>query len=162
MWAWSIPAITVTKNLTRIKGDNMAVLHDYKCLAHGFFEAWEDRCPHGCEGESIVKVFLQPVGTRSAATKHNDSTMRGLAQDYGMGDIKSVREGEAQPARFAQQPQNPYAVQWGNPNQISNYNTASISGESNNGLELAKQTGRINQLSPTAVTRDHENLSIQK
>ena len=140
----------------------MAVLHDYKCLAHGYFEAWDAKCPHGCDGESIVKVFLQPVGTRSDSTKHADTTMRGLAQDFGMSDVKSVREGEAQPARHPQQPQNPYAVRWGNPNQISNYNTASISGESNNGLELAKQTGRISELRPTAVTRDHENLAIQK
>jgi hypothetical protein len=142
-------------------GIEMAVLHDYKCLAHGYFEAWEPRCRHGCDGESVVKVFLQAVGTRSDSTKHADSTMRGLAQDYGMSDIKSVREGEAQPARFNQAPTNPYAVQWGNPSMISQYNTASIAGESTNGLQLGKETGKLGALRPSVVTRDHENLSIE-
>ena len=88
--------------------------------------------------------------------------MRGLAQDYGMSDIKSVREGEAQPARYNQAPSNPYAVQWGNPSQISQYNTAPIAGESTNGLQLGKETGKLGALRPSVVTRDHENLSIEK
>ena len=142
----------------------MAVLDDYKCLAHGYFEAWEAKCPKGCDGEAVVKVFLQPVGMRSDSTKHADTTLQGLAKEYGMSDIKSVREGEAQPARFGQQqrPQNPFAVQWGNPRQISGYNTAPIADESVNGLQLARDTGRLNSLKPSVVQHDHENLSIQK
>lgn len=141
----------------------MAVLDDYKCLAHGYFEAWEARCPKGCDGEAVVKVFLQAVGTRSESTRHADSTLKGLASEYGMSDIKSVREGEAQPARFAPaQQQNPYAVQWGDPKQIAGYNTAPIRDENVNGLQLAKETGKIDQLRPSVVRNDHENLSIQK
>jgi len=143
----------------------MAVLDDYKCLAHGYFEAWEAKCPKGCDGEAVVKVFLQPVGLKSDSTKHADSTLQGLAKEYGMSDIKSVREGEAQPARFGQQqrqPQNPFAVQWGDPRQISGYNTAPIADESVNGLQLARDTGRLNSLKPSVVQHDHENLSIQK
>jgi len=140
----------------------MAVLHDFKCMAHGYFEAWEPRCPKGCDGEAIVKVFLQAVGTRSDRTKNADSTMRGLAEDYGMSDIKSVREGEAQPARYPQQPQNPYAVQWGSPSSIGQYNTSPIADESVNGLQLAQATGRIKPLAPSIIQRDHENLSISK
>ena len=81
-----------------------------------------------------------------------------------MSDIKSVREGEAQPARFgqAQRQQNPYAVQWGDPKQIAGYNTAPIADESVNGLQLAKETGRLSSLKPAVVQHDHENLSIQK
>jgi hypothetical protein len=139
----------------------MAVLKDYKCLAHGFFESWEPRCKHGCDGEAIRVAFLQPVGLRSDNTRHADTTMQGLAQEFGMSDIKSVREGEAQPPRY-QQPQNPYAVQWGNPKQISGYNTSPIADESVNGLQLAQATGRIKPLAPSIVTRDHENLSISK
>jgi hypothetical protein len=141
----------------------MAVLHDYKCLAHGYFEAWEARCPKGCDGEAIVKVFLQAVGTRSDSTRHADTTLKGLASEYGMSDIKSVREGEAQPGRFGQQQQqNPYAVQWANPSQIAGYNTAPIRDENVNGLQLARETGKIDQLRPSVVRNDHENLSIQK
>jgi len=141
----------------------MAVLKDYKCLAHGYFEAWEPLCPKGCDGEAIMVAFLQPVGLRSDTTKHSDTTMRGLAQDFGMSDIKSVREGEAQPPRFGQQPQqNPYAVQWGNPSQISGYDIRPIADESVNGLQLAQATGRIKPLAPSIVQRDHENLTISK
>jgi hypothetical protein len=141
----------------------MAVLHDYKCLAHGYFEAWEPRCPKGCDGEAVVQVFLQAVGLRSDSTKHADSTLKGLASEYGMSDIQSVREGEAQPARFGQQKQqNPYAVQWASPSAISGYNTAPIRDESTNGLQLARETGKIDQLRPSIVQHDHENLSIQK
>lgn len=139
------------------------ILNDYKCLAHGYFEAWEARCPKGCDGEAVVKVFLQAVGTRSDSTRHADSTLKGLASEYGMSDIKSVREGEAQPARFAPaQQQNPYAVQWGDPKQIAGYNTAPIRDENVNGLQLARETGKIDQLRPSVVRNDHENLSIQK
>jgi hypothetical protein len=140
----------------------MAVLKEFKCLAHGFFDGWEPKCPHGCTGdELIMRVFLTPVGTQSDATRHNDSTLKSLAGEYGMTDIKSVREGEAQPGRF-QQPQNPYAVKWGSPSEIGNYNTASIRGESVNGLQSAKETGRINPLMPASVIKDHQNLQIEK
>ena len=34
----------------------MSVMHDYKCDLHGFFEAWEPVCPHGCtEGPELSK-----------------------------------------------------------------------------------------------------------
>ena len=135
----------------------MAVLKDYKCLAHGFFEAWEPRCPKGCDGEAIMVAFLQPVGTRSSSTVHADATMRGLAQDYGMTDIKSVREGEAQ-TMHRPPPQNPYAVQWGSPEQIGGYDLRPIADE-NVGVKLA---GNVPSLRPAFVQKDHENLSIQK
>lgn len=74
----------------------MAVLHDYFCTQHGVFEGWTDKCPcKPCTGD-ISKIFLQPVSIKSDSTKHTDSTLKGLAQDFGMTDIKSTREGESQ------------------------------------------------------------------
>jgi hypothetical protein len=74
----------------------MSVLKDYHCENHGIFEAWEPKCPmKHCNGELSV-VFLKPVGTKSAKTKHTDGTLKQLAIDYGMTDIKSTREGEHQ------------------------------------------------------------------
>jgi hypothetical protein len=141
----------------------MAVLHDYKCAAHGFFQAWEPKCKSGCTGDLIQKVFLQPVGMRSDSTRRSDETLGNLAKDYGMTNIQTPRGGESQmDASKRQQMQNPYAIQWGNPTAIGNYNTAPIAGESVNGLELGKETGRINPLRPTTVIKDHENLSIEK
>jgi hypothetical protein len=137
------------------------ILSDYRCFAHGIFEGWEAKCPHGCSGEFVEKVFLKPVGMMSDKTRHNDSTMKSLASDYGMTDIKSTREGEAQPSRFNQQ-KNPYAVQWADPKSIGSYNTTPIAGETTNGLQLGKETGLINPLRPNSVIKDHENLQIEK
>jgi hypothetical protein len=79
-----------------------------------------------------------------------------------MSDIKSTREGEAQPPRFGQQQQNPLATRWGAPTDIGNYNTAPIKDESVNGLQLGKATGKIDQLRPSVVRHDHENLKIKE
>jgi len=141
----------------------MAVLHDWKCLAHGYFEAWEAKCPHGCSGEVVQKVFLQPVGLKSDSTKRNDQNLNSLANDYGMTDIHTPRDGESQmDASKRQIMQNPYAVQWAAPQSISNYNTAPIADESVNGLQLGRETGKLNPLRPSVVTKDHENLTIEK
>ena len=74
----------------------MAVLHVYKCPTHGYFESFEAQCPMKQCSEEVAFVFLQPVGLRSDKTKHNDKTLKQLAMDFDMTDIKSVREGESQ------------------------------------------------------------------
>ena len=74
----------------------MAVTHDYHCSVHGYFESREPTCPmKACKGE-VMLVFLQPPAIGSATTKNIDATTKNLALDFGMTDIKSVREGEAQ------------------------------------------------------------------
>ena len=111
-------------------------------------------------------VFLQPVGMKSDKTKHADSTLRDLANDYGMSDIKSAREGDHQNNALlnnkqAAQPQNPFAVQWGNPSQIGNYNLNSIKGETVGGLSAVKESGiALRKPQPSVVIRDHENLKL--
>ena len=139
----------------------MSVLHDYKCLAHGYFEAWDAQCPHGCSGDSIQKVFLQAVGIKSDSTKRNDATLNNLATDYGMTDLHTPRDGESQ-MDAAKRQNNPFAIQWAKPTDIGNYNTAPIADESTNGLQLGRDTGKLNPLKPSVITRDHENLSIEK
>jgi hypothetical protein len=111
-------------------------------------------------------VFLQPVGMKSDKTKHADSTLRELANDYGMSDIKSAREGDHQnhallQNKIAAQPQNPFAVQWGNPSQIGDYNLNSIKGETVGGLSAVKENGiALRKPQPSVVIRDHENLKL--
>jgi len=76
----------------------MAILRSYKCPRHGFFEAWEPLCEHGCE--DVAVVFLRAPSMRdsvkSGRTKRNDNNLKQLAVDFGMTDIKSVKEGESQ------------------------------------------------------------------
>jgi len=74
----------------------MGILRDYYCDSHGIFEAWEPQCPmKHCKSEISV-VHLKPVGTRSDKTKKADKTIKNLALDFGMTDIKSTKEGEHQ------------------------------------------------------------------
>ena len=140
------------------------VLHDYKCPVHGFFESREAKCPSGCT--DVQMVFLQAVGLKSDNTKHADSTLKELARDYGMSDIKSAREGDHQNNALlnnkkAAQPQNPFAVQWGNPSQIGNYNLNSVRGETVGGLSAVKESGiALRKPQPSVVMRDHENLKL--
>lgn len=72
----------------------MGILRSYNCKKHGYFDAWEPECPHGCK--EVVQVFLKPFSIKSGRTKHADATLKGLAQDFGMTNIQSTREGEAQ------------------------------------------------------------------
>ena len=143
----------------------MSVVHDYKCPVHGFFESREAVCPAGCT--DVQMVFLQPVGLKSDNTKQADTTMRELAKDYGMSDIKSVREGEAQPhallnAKQKQMAANPFAVQWGSPTNVSNYNLNPIKDETVGGLTAVRNSGvTLATPKPGIVTNDHENLKIQ-
>lgn len=74
----------------------MAVLKDYKCEKHGFFESRKAECPmKDCHAEVMV-VFLQAPANVSLKTKKADKALDGLAQSFGMTDIKSTREGENQ------------------------------------------------------------------
>ena len=74
----------------------MAILRDYYCESHGVFEAWEAECPMKHCKATISIIHLKPVGTRSAKTAKTDETLKGLAKDFDMTDIKSTKAGEHQ------------------------------------------------------------------
>jgi hypothetical protein len=67
----------------------MAVLRDYQCLAHGNFEGFEAKCPYGCSDSFIKMIFLKPPGYHSDRTKGIDSTLKGLASDFGLTDMNN-------------------------------------------------------------------------
>ena len=139
----------------------MGVLNDYKCPAHGYFESKEPVCPHGCTDVQVV--FLQPVGMIGDRTKGSDKTLNQLALDFKMGDIKSVKEGEAQPPRFAKEtPQNPYAPRWGNAGDLGGFNLRSVAGESVSGIQAVKESSRLQGPRIGSYIADHQNLKIDK
>jgi hypothetical protein len=138
----------------------MGVLKDYKCPVHGYFESREAVCPAGCTDVNVV--FLKAVGVKSDGTKHNDRTLNQLALDFKMSDIKSTKEGEAQPARFAQ-PSNPFSPRWGSPAELGNYNLNRIRDESVSGMQAIKQTGTsLSGPKVGSYIADHQNLQIEK
>jgi len=68
----------------------MAVLKDYSCNAHGFFESWEPVCPKGCKGEGMIQVVhLQAASFNSASTKNLDNTIKGLAKQFNLTDMNN-------------------------------------------------------------------------
>ena len=71
----------------------MAVLNDYECLAHGHFDAFEAKCPHGCSKKFVKLVFLQAVGTRSRRTAGIDRELNNIARDYRLTDIRNDKDG---------------------------------------------------------------------
>ena len=76
----------------------MPILRDYKCPKHGFFESFDAECPKGCEG--VMEVQLAAPAIQSDRTKGADKTLKQLAMDFKMSNIKSTREGESQEGYF--------------------------------------------------------------
>jgi hypothetical protein len=139
----------------------MSVLNDYKCPAHGYFEGREPVCPHGCTDVQVV--FLQPIGVIGDRTKGSDKTLNQLALDFKMSDIKSVKEGEAQPPRFAKpQAENPFAPRWGSPGDLGGFNLRSVAGESVSGIQAVKGSNKLSGPRIGSYVADHQNLKIDK
>lgn len=62
------------------------VLKEYRCLAHGDFEAYKEICPHGCD--TVERVFRTAFSINGTA-KNIDKTLDTLAADYGMTDMRN-------------------------------------------------------------------------
>lgn len=160
----------------------MAVLHDYKCKEHGYFEAWEAVCPQGCT-EDVMLVFLQAPSLMSESTKKNDQTIKNLASDFGMTNLRSTKEGENQSGYFTRnnkskdidvesqsisRESNPRdAAIWGggfkNLNMksiLSGRAVQSVRGESV-GIN-PKEAGNLTGPRAASYTQDHDNLKIEK
>jgi hypothetical protein len=160
------------------------ILKDYHCSEHGYFEGWEERCPmKGCHGDVAV-VFLQPVALKSDRTKKADRTLEGLAEEFGMTDIKSTREGDHQTgyikrnnsqtdaeraaeaeAAAQKQPRPGDAAIWGGAGGMSlksvvNGQFKPVADEAVS--VLPKSVGNLTGPRTASYTADHENLSIQK
>lgn len=73
----------------------MAVIKEWRCMAHGCFDSTEPVCPKGCS--TVERVFLTPPGFTSDRTKHSDATFRQVAADFGMTNMRIRPE---EPARI--------------------------------------------------------------
>ena len=154
----------------------MAVLKDYKCDKHGYFESRAPKCPmKGCESEVMV-VFLQAPGLKSDKTKATDKNAKQLAMDFGMTNIKTAREGENQSGYFTRNNANTPEPQregrpgdaaiWGgqggmNMDSILKGNMfKSVAGEQV-GIN-PKEAGNLTGPRTASYIPDHQNLSIPK
>jgi hypothetical protein len=72
----------------------VAVLHDFECMAHGYFEARVGfgklpRCPKGCSSSLVKQVRLKPPGFVSARSRKGDKLVREMAEAQGLSDIST-------------------------------------------------------------------------
>ena len=164
----------------------MAVLHDYKCPRHGYFESRKAQCPMKDCVDEVSIVYLQPVGLVSDGTKKNDKTIKQLAMDFDMTNIKSTREGENQSGFFtrknktskkqlekeaaiaSQRPIEPRpgdSAIWGGDNRYSLGNVIkggavrSVMGESV-GMN-PRDAGNLTGPKAASYIADHENLQVK-
>jgi hypothetical protein len=136
--------------------------------------------------DEVSIVYLQPVGLVSDGTKKNDKTIKQLAMDFDMTNVKSTREGENQAGYFtrknktskkqlekeareaAQRPREPRpgdAARWGGDSRYSLENVIkggavrSVMGESV-GLN-PKDVGNLTGPKTASYVADHENLQMK-
>lgn len=151
----------------------MAVLHDYKCPTHGYFEAWDDApdCPKGeCKG--ILQVYLKPPGIKGERTKRADKALNNLAQEFKMTDIKSTREGEHQTGYHTRnnttpkEPRPGDSVLWGGGGRFNM--AAALGGQIAKPVRdetvgvRPKDAGNLTGPKVGSYIADHENLKIDK
>jgi hypothetical protein len=136
-----------------------------------------------CQGE-VLMVFLQAPGLVGEKTKKNDKTLKQLAIDFKMTDIKSTREGEHQSGylkkygateeKVEQMPDVPRETRpgdsavWGggfqNLNMASILSGRAIQSVKGEAVGLSPSEAGICQgpiVDPKATMRDHENLKIK-
>jgi len=136
--------------------------------------------------DEVAIVYLQPVGLVSDGTKKNDKTIKQLAMDFDMTNIKSTREGENQSGFFtrknktskkqlekeaaiaSQRPREPRpgdSAIWGGDSRYSMGNllkggaVRSVMGESV-GMN-PKDAGNLTGPKAASYIADHENLQVK-
>ena len=162
----------------------MAVLHDYKCSTHGYFENTEPRCLKKRCKEEVLLVFLQAPSIGSDSTRNIDKTKQQLAIDFNMTDMKTVRAGESQAGYLTRnnktkaeveshsiprEPRPGDAAMWGH-NRAGGMDMKSILGGRYNTPIRDEPVGIIpkqaynNLTGPKAASyiQDHEGLTIPK
>ena len=165
----------------------MAVLKDYKCEKHGYFESREAKCPMKDCNQEVFVVFLQAPGLMSDSTKSKDKTVKQLAMDFSMTNVKSTREGENQSGFFtrknktskaklekeareaAERPREPRpgdAAIWGGDGRYNMKNVMSgraIRPVADEAVSFnPKSAGNLTGPKAASYIADHENLTIKK
>lgn len=160
----------------------MAVLKEYRCLAHGAFESSSETptCPAGCT--TVEREFRTPPGFRSERTASIDATVQTLAKRHGMTDINN-RGGKAaitqsaksrqQQEEFSRLVREKYGNGWGDVPKggTLHVDTGTVEGSGPGAAGAIAQYGARpdNVLAevkealvpkPVIVKRDHENLKV--
>ena len=152
----------------------MPVLKTYKCAEHGEFDAWEQACPH-CD--AVPRQILKPFSIKSERTKSADRSLKGLAKDFKMTNIKSTREGEHQEGYYKRnnvEPPKGYEaahqqVTWGGGPNINMGQALSGALAKPVGPSIGREAENVGFAPPSGLTgprasvirNDHEGLSLK-
>jgi hypothetical protein len=80
----------------------MAIIKEWRCAAHGEFEAPEGICPRGCPKRFVVQEIRTPPAYHDGVTRNTDQTLRALADEHGLSDM-SNRNGSVMNSQRARQ-----------------------------------------------------------
>lgn len=74
----------------------MAILHSWRCMAHGEFQSFNQKCPHGCDDTLVSKVLGCSISTGKpkAVAEMVDRKMMDIAAQFGVGDL-DIRDGRS-------------------------------------------------------------------
>ena len=67
----------------------MAILREYRCKAHGEFEAYAPECPYGCSARFVTVEIRTAPAYHNGRTANTDRNLRGLAEQAGLTDMKN-------------------------------------------------------------------------
>jgi hypothetical protein len=74
----------------------MAILKEYRCQAHGPFEAFADdevpECPNGCSARWVKREIRTAPAAGNVRTGKMDALQRDLAHNFGLSDLKTDKE----------------------------------------------------------------------
>lgn len=79
----------------------MAVIKEWRCLAHGPFENAKGVCEHGCT--TVIREFRTAPGLKSVKTKRSDNALERMAARYGLTDMSASKTGSVAGDRIAKQ-----------------------------------------------------------
>ena len=66
------------------------IVKEYLCAAHGDFDAGEPKCPQGCGGSMVQRVFRTAPTIQSAGYRNMNRTFNSLAQEHGLSNMRNA------------------------------------------------------------------------
>ena len=130
----------------------MAILKEYRCKAHGEFEAYAPECPYGCSARFVEREFRTAPAYHDGKTARTDRNLRGLAEQAGLTDMRNdPKSGESV---MAATKRGNFKPQWGAVPE-GKVGAADFGVQPDNALT----PGMFSKKIPTAIRHDPRGLS---
>ena len=143
-------------------------LYDWECMAHGKFEAFVGKCPHGCSKGMVKRLPVLSLNiSTSGKTKFIDNTMKQMSKEFGITDFNN-RGGQAvteEAARWESQSSiekkrilgQTYSMPVDPKAGVSSVTGAVGASTDSNIVSTMRQEGRVS-FRPNVVADDHQRI----